>query len=158
MSRFYQVLLIAAAAVFALAGCEEKVEEAAKPELVAPADQDNDAWKKYVGEVAKTYVPAGQSARLFVTYAGFGQDEEKTERMVQNTINFLSAGIAKGTFLVFAGDSSLARHVIEEAFAEPEEGKLKEVNILFIGAPEDEAAVRAMIEPWGATVQFHSVK
>jgi len=158
MSRISRALLIAAAAVFSLAACEEKVEEAAAPEIVVPAGQDNDEWKKYVGAVAKSYVPKGESARLFVTYAGFGQEEEKTERMVQNTINFLSAGIATGTFLVFSGDSALARQVIEESFYEPVEGKLDGVNILFIGSPEDEEAVRGMIEPWGATVLFHSTK
>lgn len=158
MSRMLRAVLFASAAVFSLTACEETPEEAAKPELVVPAGQDNAEWKKYVSAVAKSYVPEGESARLFVTYAGFGQDEEKTERMVQNTINFLYAGIAKGTFLVFAGDSPLARQVIEESFYEPQEDKLAEVRVLFIGSPDDEQAVRDMIEPWGANVLFHSTK
>lgn len=159
MSRFLHVALIAAAAVFALSGCEEKVEEvAADPALTVPTGQNNDEWKAYVIATAKTYIPKDQGGRVFTTFAEFGQEEEKTERMIQNTINFLSAGVAKGTFLAFAGDSALVRRVIEEAFAEPEEGKLVEVTVLFIGNPEDEAAVRAAIEPWGPTVLFHSVQ
>jgi hypothetical protein len=149
-------------ASFALIGCKQEQQTTAQADvpdaMVAPTNEDNDAWKKYLSNVVKSYVPAGQSARLYVTFAAYGQDEEKTERMIDNTSNFVSTGIAKGTYLAFGGNSTLAADVVMSGFADVQEGKLEGVTVLFVGAPEDGERARAAIEPWGATYVFHSTR
>ena len=163
MSRTLQSLLFVLLASVGLTACQQG-DQAAAPAatetapMVAPANEDNDAWKKYLAEVVKSYVPAGQSARLYVTFAAFGQDEEKTERMIDNTATFVSTGIAKGTFLAFGGNSELAGNVVEAGFADIQEGKLEGVTVLFVGTPEDGERAKAAIEPWGATYVFHSIR
>lgn len=161
MMRIVSGLLLAILATACLIGCQKEQQAAQNvvaPSLVAPTNEDNDAWKKYLSDVVKSYVPAGQSARLYVTFASFGQDEERTERMIDNTSNFVATGIAKGTYLAFGGNSSLAADVVMSGFADVQEGKMAGVTVLFVGTPEDGERARAAIEPWGATYVFHSTR
>jgi GTPase len=161
MFRSASTVLLAILTTFSLIACQ-KEQQASETEtsavMTAPTNDDNDAWKRYLSDVVKSYVPAGQSARLYVTFAAFGQDEEKTERMIDNTATFVSTGIAKGTFLAFGGNSSLAADVVMSGFANVQEGKLAEVTVLFVGTPEDGERARAAIEPWGANYVFHSIR
>jgi hypothetical protein len=161
MFRAASAALLAALTALVLIACQKEAQDAQTETTVSmtpPGNEDNDAWKSYLSNVVKSYVPAGQSARLYVTFAAFGQDEERTERMIDNTSTFLSTGIAKGTFLAFGGNSSLAADVVMSGFADVQEGKLADVTVLFVGTPEDGERAKEAIEPWGANYVFHSTR
>lgn len=154
--RVASVLLLVMATLF-LAACEQKAADTGV--VTAPTTNDTEAWRKYVTAVVKGYVPAGQNARFFVTFAEANQDADKTSRMIENTKNFLSRGVAEGTLLPFASpDSKMMADIIEQSFAEPQADKLKGSKVLFIGKAEDQERVRTAVTAWGAEFVFHEAK
>lgn len=160
MLRRILPLLLLALAAFTLGACDKGENKAASTAVVAPGDRnDTEGWKKYVQSVVRGYVPEGQNARFFVTFAEADQDEEKTGRVVENTRNFLLRGVAEGTLLPFASpDSALMADIVERAFANPQEGKLKGSKVLFIGNKAESDRVREAVAAWGADFAFHEVK
>jgi hypothetical protein len=159
MVRQWLLCAFLASSVLSLSACQQeapKVENA----VTKPANPaDTEGWKKYVSAVVKSYVPAGQNARFFVTFAEANQDADKTARLVENTRNFLLRGVAEGTLLPFASpDSKLMADIVEKAFAEPQADKLKGSKVLFIGSPEEQERVKAAVTPWGAEFVFHEAK
>ncbi len=159
MLRKWLLCALLGLSVLSLAACQQ---EAPKTEslIVMPTNPgDTEGWKKYVSAVVKSYVPAGQNARFFVTFAEANQDAEKTARLVENTRNFLLRGVAEGTLLPFASpDSALMADIVEKAFAEPQVDKLKGSKVLFIGKSEDQERVRTAVTAWGAEFVFHEAR
>lgn len=145
--------------VLSLTACQQEAPKVENQVTMPTNPSDTEAWKKYVAAVVKTYVPPGQNARFFVTFAEANQDADKTARLIENTRNFLLRGVAEGTLLPFASpDSALMAEIIEKAFAEPQADKLKGSKVLFIGKPEEQERVRAAVTAWGAEFVFHEAK
>lgn len=160
MSRRLLILLLLVCASLAIGACQKAADDQVATRLAPPTDiNDTEGWKKYVQDVVKTYIPAGQSARPFVTFVEAAPTEERTNQFITNTRNFLLRGVAEGTLLPFASpDSALMADIVEQAFREPQAGKLKGSKVLFIGTAEYRDRVREAVTAWGADFAFHEAR
>lgn len=160
----FRTLMVCIALLAGLAACKKDEAPAApaQTELKAPVNGDDKAWREYLTGVARQYAGRGEGAlRPFITYLRAGEDPA---RHIEQTLEFVARGMDKGTLLIFASpDSAFAADVISQIFsqAKPEDAARlgrNGVQMLFVGAPADEAKVREAIAVTGMQLRFHEAK
>jgi hypothetical protein len=168
---------IAFASIFAfallLAGCkpagdtpEQKAEKAAKAPLVAPAGDNDEAWKAYLGNVVGQNM-SGVTDRVFPYYLPInsktpdegGDGSSMYERQLDNVGSVVQRTVLPGNMLAFGSpDSATMGDMIVEAFTGAKPDALKGSQVLFIGKAADSDRVKAAVEAAGARYIFVEVK
>jgi hypothetical protein len=168
---------IASAIVFVfallLAGCkpagdtpEQKAEKAAKAPLVAPAGDNDEAWKAYLGNVVGQNM-SGVTDRVFPYYLPInsktpdegGDGSSMYERQLDNVGSVVQRTVLPGNMLAFGSpDSATMGDMIVEAFTGAKPDALKGSQVLFIGKAADSDRVKAAVEAAGARYIFVEVK
>jgi len=101
---------------------------------------------------------AGASAAKAGTTAvpASASSAEETLGRVQDQLNtVVQATVLPGNMVAAGGpNSATTAEVLENAFKQASPGSFKGVVVLFVGDKADEAAVKAAVEPSGATFKF----
>ena len=157
MNRFVRVVVLAvlAAGVF-LVGCKKEETASAQSKapavLTVPASGDDAAWQQYVGQQISRQI----KRRSMPPFALFlSSDAEKQEQQILTMKNTVMRPIQRDTTLGFgATDSSLLASRLGEVFASVPEGALDGTRVVFVGKPEDRAAVEEAVRPTKAELVF----
>jgi hypothetical protein len=81
------------------------------------------------------------------------------ERMLEKARTDVARGIIKGNMLAYASPSSAKMaDIVVESFSTVTPDTMQGVRVLFIGAPADDARVRAAVEPAGVDYKFVEAK
>ena len=156
-----------------LAGCKPSSDAPAEPTatapvaaLTAPASDDDDAWKAYLGQVVGQNM-AGVTDRVFPYYlpvnskvvdAG-GNGTSMYDRQLENVSGVVARTVLPGNMLAFGSpDSSTMGDMIVAAFTGAKPDAFKGSQILFIGKAADSDRVKAAVEAAGARYIFVEVK
>lgn len=158
MSRFPRMVVLAAlaAGVF-LAGCNKDDAAASgqsqeKAAIAVPTSDDDAAWRQYVGQQIGKNIKR-RSMPPFALY--LSSDAEALEDQILNMRNTVMRPIQRDTTLGFgARDSSLLASRLGEVFANVPESALNGIRVVFVGKPEDRAAVEAAVKASGAELVF----
>jgi hypothetical protein len=181
MRKFLFIAAIALLGTLGLSACNsnQSSESTAQAKLTKPTDpNDMKAWQAYLSQVVEDnmgditntpyayFVPdvpvqaatAGTAAANAGTAAAPASASSAAETLdrVQGQINdVVAATVLPGNMVAAGGPSSATTaEVLENAFKQAAPGSFKGVVVLFIGDKADEAAVKAAIEPSGATFKF----
>jgi hypothetical protein len=178
MTRTTPTALFRLAAPFALAlallaGCKpagdapaDTEAKAAPAALTAPAGDDDNAWKAYLGQVVGQNM-AGVTDRVFPYYlpvnskvvdAG-GNGTSMYDRQLENVSGVVARTVLPGNMLVFGSpDSTTMGDMIVAAFTGAKPDAFKGSQVLFIGKAADSDRVKAAVEASGARYIFVEVK
>lgn len=155
MTRVLKISLLALmASVFMLAGCKKDAAEAGdtRPPIAVPTNQDDGAWRQYVGQMVSRHVKIKRGVPPFAVYISPDEDSAPT---IANANQTLQRGVIKDTILAFGSrDSALMASKMTEVFADVPEGRLKGARVVFVGKSEDRAAAEASIGNTGAEFIF----
>ena len=181
MRKFLFIAAIALLGTLGLSACNSNQSGApsTQAKLTKPTDpNDMKAWSAYlsqiveenIGDITNTpyayFVPdvpvqaaaAGASAGKAGTAAvpASASSAEETLGRVQDQINtVVQATVLPGNMVAAGGpNSATTAEVLENAFKQAAPGSFKGVVVLFVGDKADEAAVKAAVEPSGATFKF----
>jgi len=182
MRKFLFIAAIALLGTIGLSACNDngnQANTATEAKATKPTDpNDIKGWQAYLtqivqdnlGNITNTpyvyFVPdvpvqvaaAGASAGAAGTAAtpASASSAEETLGRVQDQINtVVQATVLPGNMLAAGGpNSATTAKVLENAFNQASPGSFKGVVVLFIGDKADEAAVKAAIDPSGATFKF----
>lgn len=181
MHKFLFIAAIALLGTLGLAACSSNQSDqtAAQAKVTKPTDpNDMKAWSAYlsqiveenIGDITNTpyayFVPgvpvqvaaAGTAAGKAGTAAApaSASSAEETLGRVQDQLNtVVQATVLPGNMVAAGGpNSATTAAVLENAFKQAAPGSFKGVVVLFIGDKADEAAVKAAVEPSGATFKF----
>jgi hypothetical protein len=169
MRKIFSIIVLACAATFALSACNQQdkaadQQVAAKP-TVAPVPtnpSDKAAWKQYLVSVVNANLQGVKTNHPYMYFVPAGDDDTaKGDRQNQldNVKTVVSRGVLPGNMMAFGGpDSKATSDLIVQAFAGAQAGALKDVIVLFIGAPADLDPVKAAVQPSGAEVRFVEAK
>jgi hypothetical protein len=169
-ARFAFAFLVAA---LLLIGCKPSAEQAATdaakaapPPLTAPAGNDDNAWKAYLGQVVGQNM-TGVTDRVFPYYlpvdskvvdAG-GNGTSMYDRQLENVSSVVMRTVLPGNMLAFGSpDSTTMGDMIVAAFTGAKADALNGSQVLFIGKAADSARVKAAVEASGARYIFVEVK
>lgn len=162
MNDIHRVLLAACLATIALSAC--KKEEEAKPAVAAapavakvPTGEDKAAWQEYLKSVAVGNMEGVTNA----PYAYFLPGESSADfageydRLLERVQGDLSRGIVEGNMLMFGSPASTKlADLIVDGFKDVKPGTMKNVKVLFVGDPADQARVQAAVAPAGVNYVF----
>lgn len=165
MKTTTRLMLIACLSLPFLAACQKEEAQAdvavVQAPLVAPADNNDDAWASYLTEVVKRnlgdianspylyYLPASDSA-------GF---EGARERLTEEVELAVQRGIVEGNLVAFGSpESAMMADIVVGAFGKVDAGSMKGVKILFIGDAVDGERVQAAVTPAGVNYVFVEAK
>lgn len=149
-----------------LSACQKAEEAPAAPApLVAPATDDDMAWKEYLGKVVGQN-QAGVTDRTFPYYLPANSDvtpeaDGRTQyaRQLENVNTVVLRTVLPGNMLAFGSpDSAKMGDLIVAAFTGAEPDALKGSQVLFIGKPADSDRVKAAVEAAGAKYIFIEAK
>jgi hypothetical protein len=166
MAKTLKFLLLALS-LTAFVACGKKEEEKPKAApatvLALPADgSDDQAWKMYLSSVVKKDMQATgirNSPYMYYLPASAGPESEEYVRQVDNVVGVVGRGVLPGNMLAFGSpQSSAMADLVVEAFTDVSAGSMKDVRVLFIGAPADSERVKPSVEASGATYVFHEAK
>ena len=181
MRKFLFIAAIALLGTIGLSACNDSGEgqTTVQAKATKPTDpNDIKGWQAYLtqivqdnlGNITNTpyvyFVPdvpvrvaaAAASAGAAGTAAqpASATSAEETLGRVQDQIDTVVAATVLPGNMVAAGgpNSATTAKVLENAFKQPSPGSFKGVVVLFIGDKSDEAAVKAAVDPSGATFKF----
>lgn len=181
MRKFLFIAAIALLGTLGLSACNsnQSNEPAAQAKLTKPTDpNDMKAWQAYLSQVVEDnmgditntpyayFVPdvpvqvaaAGTSeasASMAVAPASASSAEETLDRVQGQVNDVVAATVLPGNMVAAGGpNSATTAAVLENAFKQAAPGSFKGVVVLFVGDKADEAAVKAAVEPSGATFKF----
>jgi len=174
MNKYIRTLAFAACATLLLAGCgqsdEDKAKaaeaaaaaEAAKPVPVPAADADKTAWQKYLSKTVMQNMKGVKTNRPFMYFvpAGEGADQESARKdQLDNVSLTVQRGVLPGNMMAFGGpDSKRTADMIVEAAKSAQDGALKGVVVLFIGAQADSDRVKDALAKSTADYRFVEMK
>jgi len=162
------LLATAIAATLLLSACQpgqdNNAQQQAQAAPVAPATDDDTAWKAYLGQVIGQNMD-GITERTFNYYLPAGVDPNEPEgpyaRMKTEISNTLLRTVLPGNMLTFSSpNSTLMADLVVAAFGtEGVQGTaLHGSRVLFIGEAKDESRVRQAALAVGAEFRFVEVK
>jgi hypothetical protein len=141
-------------------------EAAASAPLTAPAGDDDNAWKTYLGQVVGQNRD-GVTDREFPYYlpvnsktADVGGDGSSMyDRQLENVSGVVARTVLPGNMLAFGSpDSATMADLIVAAFTGAKADALKGSKVLFIGKAADSERVKTAVEAAGARYVFVEVK
>jgi len=184
MRKFLFIAAIALLGTLGLSACNNNQSNApaTQAKVSKPADpNDIKAWQAYLSQVVEEnmgditntpyayFVPdvpvqvaaAGASAAKAgkagtAAVPASASSAEATLGRVQDQLNeVVQATVLPGNMVAAGGpNSATTAEVLENAFKQASPGSFKGVVVLFVGDKADEAAVKAAVEPSGATFKF----
>ncbi len=158
------VLLLLAACKPATEPAPDDAAKAPAAPLTAPAGDDDDAWKAYLGQVVGQNM-AGVTDRVFPYYLPANSatpDADGTsqyDRQLENVSGVVARTVLPGNMLAFGSpDSAKMGDMIVAAFTGAKPDAFKGSQVLFIGKAADSDRVKAAVEAAGARYIFVEVK
>jgi hypothetical protein len=156
-------LMLVALLVLPFAACkkEEAPAPVAKAPMTAPTTDDPAQWREYVSDVVTRNMEGIQNQPyVYLLPAESTPDFDGLyERMLEKAQTDVARGIIKGNMLAYASPSSAKMaDIVVASFAGVPPDTMQGVRVLFIGAPADEARVRAAVEPAGVDFVFIEAK
>lgn len=154
-----------------LAGCKPSADAPAEPTaaappaaLTAPASDDDDAWKAYLGQVVGQNM-SGVTDRVFPYYLPANSTTAESggtsqyDRQLENVGGVVARTVLPGNMLAFGSpDSAKMADLIVAAFTGAKSDSFKGSQVLFIGKAADSDRVKAAVEAAGARYIFVEVK
>lgn len=159
-------LLLAACLMLPLAACKQAEEaapqETVKAPLTAPAEPaDREGWNAYLSDVVQRNMDGVNNTPYVYTLppesdptfeGAFERQKEKAFADVQNRV-------LPGNMLAYGGPASAKiADMMVNAFTGVQPDSMKGVKVLFIGNVADDARVRPVVTPSGATYVFVEAK
>jgi hypothetical protein len=141
-------------------------EAAASAPLTAPAGDDDNAWKAYLGQVVGKNMD-GVTDRVFPYYLPVnskvadpgGDGSSMYDRQLENVSGVVARTVLPGNMLAFGSpDSTTMGDMIVAAFTGAKPDAFKGSQVLFIGKAADSDRVKAAVEAAGARYIFVEVK
>lgn len=114
-------------------------------------------WQAYLQEVVTANMGdvTSNPYMYFVPSSKYPENEGAISRTQDQVDATVVGTILPGYMVAAAGpDSATTAQVLENAFKQASPGSFKGVVVLFIGDKADEAAVKAAVDPSGATFKF----
>lgn len=154
-----------------LSACKSKDQDASKDAapvvLTAPASNDDNAWKAYLGQVVSQHM-GGVTDRVYPYYLpanstvptpGDTENHSQYDRQLDNVSGVMLRTVLPGNMLVFGSpDSAKMGDLIVAAMAGTKPDALKGSQVLFIGKPADSDRVKAVVEAAGGRYIFVEAK
>ena len=158
-------LLLIACLALTTAACnkaEEAPQETVKAPLTAPAEPaDREGWNAYLSDVVQRNMDGVNNTPYVYTLppdsdpaieGAFERQKEKAFADVQNRV-------LPGNMLAYGGPASAKiADMMVNAFTGVQPDSMKGVKVLFIGNVADDARVRPVVTPSGATYVFVEAK
>lgn len=164
MNTTMRALLLASMTALALTACKKEEAPAqaeAQQALVAPAKDDDAAWKKYLQDVAIRNM-GNVTNSPFLYYLSPESDPqfaEKYERQVESATAAVARGVQPGNMLAFGSSASgKMADMIQAVFKDVSPDSMKNVRVVFIGDAADNARVQSAVQPTGAEYVFVEAK
>lgn len=178
MRKFLFIAAIALLGTVGLSACNDSGEgqTTVQAKATKPTDpNDIKGWQAYLtqivqdnlGNITNTpyvyFVPdvpvqvaaAGTAAGTAAQPASASSAEETLGRVQDQIDTVVAATVLPGNMVAAGGpNSATTAKVLENAFKQASPGSFKGVVVLFIGDKADEAAVKAAVDPSGATFKF----
>lgn len=114
-------------------------------------------WQSYMQQVVEANMGdiSNPPYAYFVPSGKYPENQDAISRVQDSLNGTVSATVLPGNMVAVGGpDSGTTAQVLETAFKNASPGSFKGVVVLFIGDKADEAAVKAAIDPSGATFKF----
>jgi hypothetical protein len=152
-----------------LTGCkkEEAAPKAAPTALTAPTNNDDNAWKAYLGQVVGEHM-TGVTDRVYPYYLPADSttptptDPDKHsqyDRQLDNVSAVVARTVLPGNMLAFGSpDSAKMGDLIVAAMTGAKPDALKGSQVLFIGKTADNDRVKAVVEAAGGKYIFIEAK
>jgi hypothetical protein len=168
MSRSLIAITLLAFA-FGLTACKkaEAPKAAAPAVLTAPTNNDDNAWKAYLGQVVSQNM-AGVTDRVYPYYLPADSttpspdDPDKHsqyDRQLDNVGAVIARTVLPGNMLAFGSpDSAKMADLVVAAMTGAKPDALKGSQVLFIGKPADSDRVKAVVEAAGGKYIFVEAK
>jgi len=157
----------------AIKDCQDKHPKASAPATSGTSAAEADAteeddtcaranisasvWQAYMQElVTDNLGDITNAPYAYFVPSGKYPDNQGAISRVQDSLNgTVIATVLPGNMIAVGGpDSATTAQVLEAAFKQASPGSFKGVVVLFMGEQADEAAVKAAIDPSGATFKF----
>jgi len=159
MKKITRLLLVAMMALPLLSACKKEEAPVAetKAPMAAPRTDDLAAWRDYLQDVVPrnmggianqpyVYLLPGEAAADF---------QDQYDRMLEKAQNDVGRGIIAGNMLAYASPASARMaDIVIASFEGVAADTMKGVRVLFIGKPEDNERVKAVVEPAGVDYVF----
>lgn len=167
MNNIAKRLLLVACLVLPFAACnkqeEVKVDESeqAQAALVAPAKDDDAAWRTYLSEVVTRNMGTITNSPYlyYLPPESDAEFEAKYQRSLEQAQTAIARGIVGGNLLAFGSSaSSRMADLVVASFDGVQENSMKGVRLLFIGDTADNERVQAAVAPAGVDYVFIEAK
>lgn len=155
--RFRIALLAMLAGIFTLAGCQkEGADSSASAEsrapLMLPASQNDEDWKRYIGQMVSRNVRVKRGIPPFAVYVSPNEDPFP---VIDNARQTLQRGVVKDTIIAFGSrDSQLMATQMVELFQDIPADRLKGARVVFVGDAAHRAMAEGAVTPSGAEFIF----
>jgi hypothetical protein len=153
------VLLLALSVIGALSMTACKKEAAAGQEekkLTIPTTDQDEEWKAFVREVAKSKYVAGKTGQVYVRFLG---TTEAIDGHRRDTVMQFSRQMARGSMMVYGSyNSRNMAQILIDAFNTPGiEGNLSGSTLVFVGQRLDGEKVKEASVKSGVTLEVFPV-
>lgn len=155
--RFRIALLAMLAGIFTLAGCQkEGADSSASAEsrapLMLPASQNDEDWKRYIGQMVSRNVRVKRGIPPFAVYVSPNEDPFP---VIDNARQTLQRGVVKDTIIAFGSrDSQLMATQMVELFQDIPADRLRGARVVFVGDAAHRAMAEGAVTPSGAEFIF----
>lgn len=152
----------------AIKDCRAKHPEAAASSTSAQAADASDdpcirstvaatTWQPYMQQLVTANMGkiTNPPYAYFVPSGKYPENQDAVSRVQDSVNGTVAATVLPGNMVAVGGpDSATTAQVLETAFKQAAPGSFKGVVVLFMGDRADEAAVKAAVDPSGATFKF----
>lgn len=160
MRKFLIIAAIALLGTLGLSACQksDQGQATAAAKLTRPTNAtDIKAWQGYLTQIVQENIgDVTATPYMYFVPPSDGPTPSGTLSRVQGQLNdIVAATVLPGNMVAAGGPSSATTaELLENAFKTAAPGSFKGVVVLFIGDKADEPAVKAAIDPSGATFKF----
>jgi len=174
MKSYIRLLAFAAASAVLLTACgpsdEEKAKaaeaaaaaEAAKPVPMPTNPTDKPAWQQYLSKTVMQNMKGVKSNHPYMYFVpgGEGADQDSARKdQVDNVSTTMQRGVLPGNMMAFGGpESKRTADLVVDAAKSAQDGSLKGVLVLFVGAQADGDRVKDSLAKSGAEYRFVEMK
>ncbi|HEX5353453.1 MAG TPA: hypothetical protein VFW60_05190 [Rhodanobacteraceae bacterium] len=121
------------------------------------ANISTSVWQPYVQQIVIANMGTVTNApyAYFVPSGKYPENQGAISRVQDSLNGTVTATVLPGNMIAAGGpDSATTAQVLENAFKNASPGSFKGVVVLFMGDQADQAAVKAAVDPSGATFKF----